>query len=230
MQDLHPSLRRSLAEWRVAGRIVEKACIFRSQFSSACWPKWNRQDDIAAECCRPRATRRRGRVDCWSPCHAGRIDSRTAAPARCWLCLPGSGPVAAHDSRAESHVRVAVRRASDKPDRTSKNDRRDVTARAHRRPRRSLTSPVARGLAAARGFRSGVGTSATSAVTRRTLSSLDIELRQDMRATLRELRAKLGFATVFVTHDRQEANAVAVRRVALTPGGGLDESMADSEK
>ena len=61
-------------------------------------------------------------------------------------------------------------------------------------------------------------------------SSLDIDLRQDMRATLRELRANLGFATIFVTHDREDANAVAIRRVALTRGGGLEESMADSEK
>lgn len=61
-------------------------------------------------------------------------------------------------------------------------------------------------------------------------SNLDADLRQGMRATLRELRANLGFATVFVTHDREEANAVAVRRVALTRAGGLEESTADPEK
>ena len=61
-------------------------------------------------------------------------------------------------------------------------------------------------------------------------SSLDVDLRQDMRATLRELRAAFGFTTVFVTHDREEANAVAVRRIALTPSGGLEELIADSEK
>jgi ABC-type Fe3+/spermidine/putrescine transport system ATPase subunit len=60
-------------------------------------------------------------------------------------------------------------------------------------------------------------------------SSLDIDLRQDMRATLRELRANLGFATVFVTHDRGEANAVAIRRIVLTRGG-LEESIADYEE
>jgi ABC-type Fe3+/spermidine/putrescine transport system ATPase subunit len=61
-------------------------------------------------------------------------------------------------------------------------------------------------------------------------SSLDVNLRQDMRATLRELRATFGFATVFVTHDREEANAVAIRSVAVTSGGGLEESVADSEE
>jgi ABC-type sulfate/molybdate transport systems ATPase subunit len=60
-------------------------------------------------------------------------------------------------------------------------------------------------------------------------SSLDIDLRQDMRATLRELRANLGFATVFVTHDREEANAVAIRRIVLARGG-LEESIADYEE
>ena len=58
-------------------------------------------------------------------------------------------------------------------------------------------------------------------------SSLDVDLRQDMRATLRELRGAFGFATVFVTHDREEASAVAARRIALTLGGGLEESIAD---
>ena len=61
-------------------------------------------------------------------------------------------------------------------------------------------------------------------------SSLDVDLRQDMRATLRELRANLGFATIFVTHDREDANAVAIRRVALTRNGGVEESIADSEE
>jgi len=61
-------------------------------------------------------------------------------------------------------------------------------------------------------------------------SSLDVDLRQDMRATLRELRANLGFATIFVTQDREDANAVAIRRVALTRNGGVEESIADSEE
>jgi sulfate transport system ATP-binding protein len=60
-------------------------------------------------------------------------------------------------------------------------------------------------------------------------SSLDVDLRQDMRATLGRLRDTFGFATVFVTHDREEAIAVAARTIKLTLGGGLEESIADSE-
>jgi len=56
-------------------------------------------------------------------------------------------------------------------------------------------------------------------------SSLDVALRQQMRATLGELRSAIGFATVFVTHDRDEASAVAARTIALTVGGA---SRADS--
>jgi ABC-type sulfate/molybdate transport systems ATPase subunit len=52
-------------------------------------------------------------------------------------------------------------------------------------------------------------------------SSLDVDLRQTMRATLGELRRAIGFATVFVTHDRDEASAVAARTIALTFGGAL---------
>jgi ABC-type sulfate/molybdate transport systems ATPase subunit len=55
-------------------------------------------------------------------------------------------------------------------------------------------------------------------------SSLDVDLRQDMRATLHELRSMFGFATVFVTHDRAEAIAVATRTITVTLDGGLEES------
>jgi iron(III) transport system ATP-binding protein len=55
-------------------------------------------------------------------------------------------------------------------------------------------------------------------------SSLDIDLRQEMRTTLGELRAKLGFSLVFVTHDRLEATAAADRTMGLTRAGGLKES------
>jgi ABC-type Fe3+/spermidine/putrescine transport system ATPase subunit len=61
-------------------------------------------------------------------------------------------------------------------------------------------------------------------------SSLDLDLRQNMRETLGDLRRAIGFATVFVTHDRDEASAVAARRIALTRGGGFEDSIADSEE
>jgi ABC-type sulfate/molybdate transport systems ATPase subunit len=53
-------------------------------------------------------------------------------------------------------------------------------------------------------------------------SSLDVDLRHEMRTTLRELRGAFDFASVFVTHDREEASAVAARTIALTFGGGLE--------
>lgn len=51
-------------------------------------------------------------------------------------------------------------------------------------------------------------------------SSLDADLRHEMRRILTELRQTLGFAMVFVTHDRTEAAAVADRIIDLTPSGG----------
>ena len=53
-------------------------------------------------------------------------------------------------------------------------------------------------------------------------SSLDTDLRHEMQRTLTDLRRTLGFAMVFVTHERMEAAAVADRIVDLTaPGGGV---------
>jgi ABC-type Fe3+/spermidine/putrescine transport system ATPase subunit len=49
-------------------------------------------------------------------------------------------------------------------------------------------------------------------------SSLDADLRQDMRTTLNELRASLGFAMLFVTHDRMEASAVTDLTIGLSRG------------
>jgi ABC-type Fe3+/spermidine/putrescine transport system ATPase subunit len=53
-------------------------------------------------------------------------------------------------------------------------------------------------------------------------SSLDADLRQDMRTSLSDLRQRLGFAMVFVTHDRAEATAVADR--TIIPGDFAHDS------
>jgi ABC-type Fe3+/spermidine/putrescine transport system ATPase subunit len=47
------------------------------------------------------------------------------------------------------------------------------------------------------------------------LTGLDDDLRRELRTMLSELRATLGFAMVFVTHDRVEATAVSDRIVRL---------------
>jgi iron(III) transport system ATP-binding protein len=50
-------------------------------------------------------------------------------------------------------------------------------------------------------------------------SGLDVDLRENMRTTLGDLRSALGFAMVFVTHDGVEAAAVADRTFRLTAAG-----------
>jgi ABC-type Fe3+/spermidine/putrescine transport system ATPase subunit len=50
-------------------------------------------------------------------------------------------------------------------------------------------------------------------------SNLDAALREQMRITVTDLRAQLGFAMLFVTHDRAEATAVADRTIDLAREG-----------
>jgi putative spermidine/putrescine transport system ATP-binding protein len=50
------------------------------------------------------------------------------------------------------------------------------------------------------------------------LSNLDAKLRQEMRSELRQLQRRLGVATIFVTHDQDEALAMADRIVVMNEG------------
>jgi spermidine/putrescine ABC transporter ATP-binding subunit len=50
------------------------------------------------------------------------------------------------------------------------------------------------------------------------LSNLDAKLRQEMRSELRQLQRRLGIATIFVTHDQDEALAMADRIVVMNEG------------
>jgi iron(III) transport system ATP-binding protein len=50
------------------------------------------------------------------------------------------------------------------------------------------------------------------------LSNLDAKLRLEMRAELRRLQRKLGITAIYVTHDQEEANAVADRIAVLNEG------------
>lgn len=54
------------------------------------------------------------------------------------------------------------------------------------------------------------------------LSNLDARLRDRLRVELRELQLKLGLTTVYVTHDQQEAFALA-DRIALMQGGAITQ-------
>jgi iron(III) transport system ATP-binding protein len=50
------------------------------------------------------------------------------------------------------------------------------------------------------------------------LSNLDAKLRVEMRAELRSLQRKLGLTAIYVTHDQEEANAIADRIAVLDQG------------
>jgi len=50
------------------------------------------------------------------------------------------------------------------------------------------------------------------------LSNLDAKLRVEMRVELRHLQRKLGITAIYVTHDQEEANAIADRIAVLDQG------------
>ncbi len=50
------------------------------------------------------------------------------------------------------------------------------------------------------------------------LSNLDAKLRVEMRSELKALQRKLGITAIYVTHDQEEANAVADRIAVLEAG------------
>ena len=50
------------------------------------------------------------------------------------------------------------------------------------------------------------------------LSNLDAKLRVEMRSELKQLQRKLGLTAIYVTHDQEEANAVADRIAVLDQG------------
>jgi iron(III) transport system ATP-binding protein len=60
------------------------------------------------------------------------------------------------------------------------------------------------------------------------LSNLDAKLRVEMREELRALQRRLGLTTIYVTHDQEEANAVA-DRMAVLDGGRIQQVGAPAE-
>ncbi len=50
------------------------------------------------------------------------------------------------------------------------------------------------------------------------LSNLDAQLRIAMRAELGELRRRLGFTAIYVTHDQEEAFALSDRIIVMRAG------------
>jgi ABC-type Fe3+/spermidine/putrescine transport system ATPase subunit len=55
------------------------------------------------------------------------------------------------------------------------------------------------------------------------LASLDRNLREELRTAVRRLHDALGLTTVFVTHDREEALAIADRLVVMRAGRVVEE-------
>ena len=62
------------------------------------------------------------------------------------------------------------------------------------------------------------------------LSSLDPELRNTLRIELRRLQRTLGVTTVYVTHDREDAAALADRVVEMRAGHVVSWSTPTKEK
>jgi ABC-type Fe3+/spermidine/putrescine transport system ATPase subunit len=62
------------------------------------------------------------------------------------------------------------------------------------------------------------------------LSSLDADLRLTLRSELRQLQRNLGLTTIYVTHDREEAAALADRIVEMRAGRIASERAADPLK
>lgn len=54
------------------------------------------------------------------------------------------------------------------------------------------------------------------------LSNLDLKLREDMRIEISALQRRLGIATVFVTHDQEEALTMS-DRIAVMNGGRIEQ-------
>jgi iron(III) transport system ATP-binding protein len=50
------------------------------------------------------------------------------------------------------------------------------------------------------------------------LSNLDAKLRVEVRSELKDLQQKLGITTIYVTHDQEDANAIADRIAVLDQG------------
>jgi iron(III) transport system ATP-binding protein len=59
------------------------------------------------------------------------------------------------------------------------------------------------------------------------LSGLDVDLNEKLREEILRLHAEFGFALLYVTHDRQEAYAIAERVVVMTCGQVAFEGKPD---
>ena len=60
------------------------------------------------------------------------------------------------------------------------------------------------------------------------LSNLDAKLRVEMRSELKSLQRKLGLTAIYVTHDQEEANAIA-DRIAVLDQGRIQQIGAPTE-
>jgi len=59
------------------------------------------------------------------------------------------------------------------------------------------------------------------------LSNLDATLREEMRFEIKDLKKKLGFTSIYVTHDQQEAMVIADRLIVMNDGRIEQEGTPD---
>jgi sulfate transport system ATP-binding protein len=58
--------------------------------------------------------------------------------------------------------------------------------------------------------------------------ALDAKVRQELRGALRQIHNELGLTSIFVTHDQEEAFALA-DRVAVLNAGGIEQFATPAE-
>ena len=178
-----------------------------------------RQDHRAAAARRPRGRRRRSR--------RGRRPGHHPGPhqqARHGDGVPGLQPVPAHDRAAERRVRAPAARC------------REREAAGPRRPRCSTWSGsstqadrYAHQLSG--GQQQRVALARALAIQPQVLlldeplSALDAKVRVQLRDEIRRIQLEVGTTTLFVTHDQEEALAVA-DRVGVMRAGHLEQLAA----
>ncbi len=181
------------------------------------------QDDASENPRRPRSPgERQGLV--------GKATSRTqACVARDRLRVPALCPVRPHDGRAEHRLRPRRDAASSASETGYRRaGRRTPRARPTSRPRQALSEPALRRPAPARRACPRARPPASHPASRRAIRRLDAKVRRELRGALRQIHDELGLTSIFVTHDQEEAFALA-DRVALLNQGRIEQFAAPLE-
>ena len=141
--------------------------------------------------------------------------------------VPELCAVAAHERRQERRVRPGAAQALAAPRSHARSPPRwnwsGLTAYADRRPSQ-LSGGQQQRVALAR----TIVIEPEVLLLDEPLSNLDAKLRVEMRSELKMLQRKLGITAIYVTHDQEEANAVA-DRIAVLDQGRIQQIGAPTE-